>query len=508
MSKFTQHDRDVLRGRGITEEQAESQLQNLRSGFPSLRLDRPATAGDGILQLGDDDTPQLLAAHRQAADAGRLMKFVPASGAASRMFASLARARQASYSASTQELRAAATEEDAAADTVRFLESIDKFAFGTELQRVLGPGQPTPREVLVALLEDEGLGFAKLPKGLIPFHGRGPGARTAFEEHLVEAGLYASNNEGRARLHFTVPPEFDARIAEHLRLGREKLGPHSGGIEFELSHQQSSTDMLAATMDGEPVRDAAGELLFRPGGHGALLENLAGIDADVAFLKNIDNVAPAAQAAETRIHKATLCGALVSLEAEIHTKLAEWDASSPRAGEMDALEDFARENLGIDLPKLRDEGARRSRMRAILDRPLRVCGMVQNQGEPGGGPYWVRDEDGSQSLQIVEAAQIDQDDPEQAACMKRATHFNPVDLVCALRNRAGDPFELSEFVDERTGIRAKKTFEGEPIWAVERPGLWNGAMARWNTVFVEMPISTFSPVKTVLDLLRPEHQAG
>jgi hypothetical protein len=351
---------------------------------------------------------------------------------------------------------------------------------------------------------------------LIPFHRYPGGARTALEEQLVECAGYAASSTRGGRQHFTVTPEHRARIEEHVASACGRIEAVAG-IAVDYSVQSPATDTLAGTADGEPLRDRvaeplrgrAGELVLRPGGHGALIDNLGGLGADLVYIKNVDNVAPEHRTGPTRLWKTLIGGVLVRLEAEAHSTLRAWDERRPDAEELSRLEAFAASRLGARLPEgpARDD-ARRERLRGILERPIRVCGMVRNEGEPGGGPFWVREADGRETLQIVETSQVDLADPAQAAALAAATHFNPVDLVCAVRDYRGEPHRLAEFVDPDAGFRSRKSRDGETLLALERPGLWNGGMSRWSTVFVEVPIETFTPVKTVLDLLRAEHQPG
>jgi hypothetical protein len=422
MERLTSADRAAIESHGLTEAEVARQLALFREPPAPQRLARAATAGDGVVRLEEREHAELLALADGAARAGRLTKFVPASGAASRMFAFLR-----ADGAETPEKR-------------RFSESLDAFAFSGDLDRL-----------------------ASTPKGLLPFHRYAEESRTAFEEHLFEAAATVRDAAGLCRVHFTVSPEhrgaFEAKLAEVRPRVERATGAR---FDVSFSEQAPSTDTIAGGADGGPFRTASGALLFRPGGHGALLKNLGDVaraGGDVVLVKNIDNVVPDARRGPTLLWKRLLVGLLVRLEGQ----------------------------------------SRR-------ERPIRVCGVVRNEGEPGGGPFWVSGPAG-ESLQIVESAQVDLKDASQAAIWKTATHFNPVDLACSLRDAAGRPHDLSGFVDENAVFIAEKTHEGKPLKALERPGLWNGAMAFWETVFVEVPRETFSPVKSVLDLLRPEHRA-
>ena len=453
LSVFTDQDLIQLRHRGITPEDADTQMRLLRQAPRPVVLERPCTVGDGIVQLDPSWHERLIHTARQAAAAGRIQKFVPASGAATRMFKDLIGAL-------------AGPERPSAVAAVRaFFDRLDEFPFAEPLRRQAGisgaiVSENDERTILRTLLQT--MRYAELPKALIPFH-RGPVPRTAFEEQLLEGLQYTRAGDGVARTHFTVAPDFRDDFERLLAEVSPRVAAGTNGgatLAVDFSEQHPSTDTLAATPDGEPFRTADGTLLFRPSGHGALLQNLAAIDGDIVVIKNIDNVVPFERSDEVVRWKELLIG-----------YLADRHASS-------------------------DD-----------DRPLRVCGVVKNEGEPGGAPFWVVHEDGRRSMQIVEASQVNLDDPAQRRIFASATHFNPVDIVCALKTKDGRPFDLEAFVDRSAVFLSRKSHEGQDLVALERPGLWNGAMAWWNTIFVEVPASTFAPVKTVFDLLRPEHQS-
>lgn len=486
----TPEDLADLKARGITEDEVDRQIASLRRGFAPVPLVRAATPGDGIEAVVAHTADKLLERWRRAAAAGRLSRFVPASGAASRMFKLL------------EQFRAGEVQSDPGLD--RFFAGRRDFAFSAPWEAdCTGRGldfdtaDVDARRALVdRLLGDDGLGLAGLPKGLVPFHG---GGVTAFQEQVADAKDVVADADGRARVHFTVAPEHRAAIEEHL---------HGSGAELEYSEQEPSTDTIALDEDGQPFRDDEGRLLFRPGGHGALIRNLDALDADVVLIKNIDNVATGSWREAARLADRHLTGVLLQRQEMAHRwfeRLAD-DSSEVTLGEV-AL--FVRNGLHRGIPEAVLGAApaeRRDWFGEVLSRPIRVCGMVRNEGEPGGGPFWVRDDEGGESLQIVEASQIDQDDPEQRAIVQASTHFNPVQLVCGLRGPDGDRLELDLWVDESAAFVSEKSWQGRPLRALERPGLWNGAMAGWNTIFVEVPIETFNPVKTVLDLLREPHR--
>lgn len=446
-TNFSPADLQQLEDHGVTLQQAEQQLESFRTGFPALDIVSAASVGNGIIAPNKAEQEEYIQIWQNyLAEGHKILKFVPASGAASRMFKRL-----------FQYL-----EDGVETDFIKeFLSRKDDFAFGPELAGKEG------QEAVRFLLED--MAYGKLPKGLLLFHKYRDGARTPALEHLVEGAQYAAS-EGQVHLHFTVShehlPLFRKHIAEFLPKYEEKFGVK---YDITFSEQMPSTDTLAGNPDGTPFRTADGKLLFRPGGHGALIQNLNQQDADVIFVKNIDNVVPDRLKKDTIRYKQILAGVLVAEQKRAFERLQSADVTDEE--------------------------------RAQLMRPIRVCGVVRNTGEPGGGPFLVRDEDGRVSCQILESSQIS--DPK---LMAEATHFNPVDLVCATKDYEGKPFNLPEFVDPKTGFISHKSKDGKDLLALELPGLWNGAMAKWNTIFVEVPVSTFNPVKEVNDLLREQHQ--
>ena len=453
---------------GLTPAALETQLKNFREGFPFLPVTRAASCGDGIRVLDAAGIEQAAARYDRAKESLRVVKFVPASGAATRMFKDLFEfVREGRRTAVVGEL----------------LANRRRFAFWPELRTV---------ENIVA----EGLRYGETPKGLVSFHRYGDEVRKAVEEHLVEGAQYAAAG-GEVKIHFTVSPEhltrFEALLAEKIPGYESRFG-----VKYRISFsvQDPSTDTLAVNPDCTPFRRADGRLLFRPAGHGALIGNLGKIDADIVFVKNIDNVTTDARRSDTVLYKKALAGVLLALQERIFEYLMALEVPG---AELEPIAAFIENELCVKLPK--DYGT--ALLRQVLDRPIRVCGMVRNEGEPGGGPFWVAGADGLETLQIAESNQIA---PEKRELMRSATHFNPVDLVCSFRTSKGGRFDLREFVDPATGFISRKSDGGRELLAQELPGLWNGAMARWNTVFVEVPITTFSPVKVVTDLLRPEHQ--
>lgn len=520
---LTPEDRAQLERHGIALEEAERQLELLASPPPPPELVGPCTVGDGISQLPSGRHDELAARYRDARDGGRAMKLVPASGAASRMFRTLLPWVEYAGKAeafSREVSRSAVAGDPAAGDAVRFLSELSRFPFYDDLAaRFAAEGQDVEHlrrqgdagAVLHTLLSADRLDYDARPKALIPFHRYGDGeVRTAFEEHLVEAARFLAGSDGRARLHFTVPPEARQAIDAHLAEARERLEARLG-VTFDVtfSIQSPSTDTLALDPEtGEPFRLDGGVLLLRPGGHGALIENLHAVareGGDVVFVKNIDNVQPDRVKDEVVRWKEILGGLLLELRERSRELLARLRQGDEAA--VAEAREFLAGSLGVRLPEA-DPDAMKETLVDRLDRPLRVAGMVVNRGEPGGGPFWVATGGGGASAEIVERSQIDESVPGQVRVFQGSTHFNPVDLVCALRDFDGEPYDLPRYVDERAVFIAEKSHEGRPLLALERPGLWNGAMAGWNTAFVEVPEVTFSPVKTVFDLLRKEHQAG
>ena len=501
---LTARDLDQLSRHGISTDEIERQLEIYRQPPPPARLARNCRPTDGIVRISADQERHFEASWRSLARHRRLVKFVPASGAATRMFKDLA------ASTTADEDRRAAS---------RFIESLPRFAFtpaldsilaerGLKLQQLAATGDLVT--ISSYLLEPAGLDYRRLPKGLVLFHSYPEGSRSALEEHLWEGAGYLSPAQGTCQFHFTVAtdylPSFHKEVESVSGLIESELG-----ITFDagFSTQNSATDTLAVDPENRPFRTSHGSLLLRPSGHGALLDNLQALEADVAFIKNIDNVA------HRRLHptavrwKRVLAGYFYHLQEEISSLLDRID-STPRDQDLQeqALQ-WVGDNLTVEVPP--EIGAAGSEMRhdylvQRLDRPLRVCGMVPNVGEPGGGPFWLAGSDGGLTGQIVERAQVDFDSPDQAELWGSSTHFSPTDLICGLRNRRGEPYDLARFVDPSATFITHKNHQGRPLKALERPGLWNGSMAGWNTVFVEVPLQTFNPVKTVFDLLRPEHQ--
>ena len=504
---FTSEDRKQLARKGISEQQAERQLEQFREGFPYLRLRGAAAVGNGILTPSDIECQGFVEAWDAYKAAGHhITKFVPASGAASRMFKNMFEFRDGDHDVPQTDFERA------------YFGNIHKFAFFPALdeasKRLYAKGvdelieDGSYKQVAAAMLNPEGLNYGQLPKGLLLFHTYPEGPRTPLEEHLVEAALYAAS-DGQADGHFTVSAEhrqlFEALVKAVLPAYEKKFN-----IKYRVSfsEQKPSTDTLAATMDNEPFRTANGSLLFRPGGHGALIQNLSDLQSEVVFIKNIDNVVPDRLKPATTLWKQVIAGILVSLQRTAFTYLEMLDEGRYGQAELDEMCRFVLNDLYCDIPGLADADTETkvATLRRKLNRPMRVCGVVRNVGEPGGGPFLAYNPDGSVSLQILESSQIDTHNPAYMKMFTDGTHFNPVDLVCAIRDYKGNRFDLPQYVDPATGFISFKSKDGKELKALELPGLWNGAMSDWSTVFVEVPLETFNPVKTVNDLLREQHQ--
>lgn len=506
--ELTADDYKQIEALGIDEEKVALQLKQLDEGFPYLKINAPATAEQGVLTIDESEAKQLADVWNDYLKGQhKVVKFVPASGAASRMFKNLFAFLDAEY-------------DEPQTDFEKFFfDHITQFAFyddlckvclerqGKSLDDLVGEGRQ--KEVVANLLLKEGLDYGQLPKGLLKFHSyNGENARTAMEEHLAEAALYACSG-GVCRLHFTVSHqhlELFKQLAESAVPAMEK----KLGVRYELSfsEQKPSTNTIAANPDGSPFRTDDGKLLFRPGGHGALVENLNEIDADIVFIKNIDNVVPDHLKQDMTLWKQVIAGVLVSAQNKVFGYLDKLKADDVSAELLDEIELFLEKEMCCHLSghRSQDTEVRRQKLISQLDRPLRVCGMVRNEGEPGGGPFVTEDAEGNTSLQILESTQINPDSEKDMLAFKQGAYFNPVDLVCAVKNHEGKHYNLPDFIDKKTGFISQKSLNGKNLKALELPGLWNGSMSHWNTIFVEVPLSTFNPVKTVNDLLRPQHQ--
>ncbi len=500
-------DLEEIREKGISEETFNEQLQRFKDGFPYLKIKAVATVGNGIMKLSaseEADCENAWAAFLK--NGGVVEKFVPASGAASRMFKNLF------------EFVAGGIEEPSTDFMKKFFAEIERFAFFEALDKackkvhnkgvneLIADGKRI--EVVKCLITADGLNYGGMPKGLLLFHKMGDEMHTPLEEHLEEGAQYAADKDGNVNIHFTVSPEhrahFEALIAEKVPTMEAKWGVK---YNVTLSEQKASTDTVAVTMDNVPYREN-GKLLFRPAGHGALIENLNDIDADVVFVKNIDNVVPASLREPTVKYKKVIGGCLVKVQKQIAEYVKALKSGSYTMEDLREMITFLHNTLctRYDDTKHLEDSELALYLLGKFNRPIRVCGVVKNDGEPGGGPYLAYNADGTSSPQILESAQFDKSNSASEALIKSGSHFNPVDLVCYIKDTEGKKFDLKKYVDKNTGLISLKSKSGVEIKALELPGLWNGSMSDWNTVFVEVPIATFNPVKTVNDLLRPQHQ--
>lgn len=504
---LSQEDLKQIALKGMSEEQIETQLEQFKTGFPFLKLEAAAEINRGIMAPDKDKRATYEKAWTNyKAEGRRVVKFVPASGAASRMFKDMFAFLDADYDVPTTDFEK------------HYFDNLENFAFygaldeqcrkneGKSIKELTAEGNY--KAVVANMLEAKGLNYGQLPKGLLLFHKYENGPRTPMEEHLVEGALYAASN-GEAHVHFTVSHE-------HMPLFRKMVEDKADiyaktySIKYDItfSEQKPSTDTVAANPDNTPFRTDEGRLLFRPGGHGALIENLNEIDADIIFIKNIDNVVPDRLKGDTVEYKQVIAGVLVTLQQKAFDYLHLLDTGIYTHDQLEEIIRFVQQDLCCrkqDIKNLEDAELV-IYLRNKLNRPMRVCGVVKNVGEPGGGPFLTYNQDGTISLQILESSQIDKSNKEYMEMFTKGTHFNPVDLVCAVKDYKGQPFNLPDFVDKSTGFISSKSKSGKELKALELPGLWNGAMSDWNTIFVEVPLSTFNPVKTVNDLLREQHQ--
>ncbi|OZI06344.1 NAD metabolism ATPase/kinase [Siphonobacter sp. BAB-5385] len=497
---FSTKDLEQIEAKGIEVQTVESQIQYFVNGFPWMNLTRAATPKDGILQLSDEQIQAALDTYETYVPTLRIVKFVPASGAATRMFKSLFGFLEGGKS-------------DKSVD--QFFERLPEFAFYDDLKAALAKDgldiETADQQTIAAyFLTGKGLDYGSLPKGLLKFHRYAEENRTPVEEHLVEGASYA-RSKGEVAIHFTVSPEHKAKFKELIsEQAPEYAERHNLNFVIDFSEQKASTDTIAVNLDNTPFVDKNGGLLFRPAGHGALLANLNDVEADLVFIKNIDNVVPDRLKNTTTIYKRAIAGTLLQTRERIFGYLNRLDSGDTSQALMAEIDEFLRRVLCVEPVEGFYEWPVEKVVeyfRTKLNRPIRVCGMVQNVGEPGGGPFWAKSSDGTSQLQVVESAQVDMDDEEQKNKFLKATHFNPVDLVCSWTDYTGKAFDLLKYRDPQTGFITQKSKDGKDLKAQELPGLWNGSMSDWNTLFVEVPLITFNPVKTVNDLLRDEHKA-
>ena len=474
MSEFSTADINQIMAHGLTPDQITEQLQNFKTGFPYSDIVSAATLNNGVTPSPDTHYAEIYDTHKNKYT---ITKFVPASGAATRMFQALF------------EYLSNGTMNDT---TKTVLDNLEHFAFYEDLKQTL-PANATNTDIIAHLVTECGLNYGQLPKALLKFHKYPDGNRTALAEHLAEGAQYAESN-GTVNIHFTVSAEhqtgFDAALTQLVPEYESKFGVT---YNITTSHQHPETDTIAVNPDNTPFRTGDGKLLFRPAGHGALIANLNEIHSDIIFIKNIDNVCPEHARADTILHKKLLAGVAIETQQKIFSYLTALDNGTAN---IDEIRKFITSKLGIRITPDTD-------IHTILNRPLRVCGIIKNTGEPGGGPFWVRNNDGTTSLQIVEPAQIA---PDKISILHDGEFFSPTDLVCMPYDYNGNKFNLLNYIDKTTGFISNKSSNGRPLRAMERPGLWNGAMAHWNTLFIETPLSTFTPAKVVTDLIKPSHK--
>ena len=504
---LTTEQKTQIQKQGMDLALVEEQIKNFQNGFPFLHIHTAASIGDGIRVLDDRSLESALATYKEHAAQKAIVKFVPASGAASRMFKDLFGFLEAGHN-----------DLDKEPFTKKFIEQLEGFAFFEDLDNSLKKAGSSMERALAdqdyqlivrQLLDESGLEYGTLPKGLLKFHSYRDGSRTPVQEHFVEGAQYGLGKGKIVRLHFTVSPEHQEKFETHIAAVKPVMERHFGvSFEISFSQQKTSTNTIAVDMDNNPFVEENGEILFRPAGHGALLENLNDIDGDIIFIKNIDNVVPDRLKEPTVTYKRAIGGVLLAVQQAVFRALAGLENEITESSLQQAKEVYTNK-VGSKLPEgfesktLEEQG---EFLRKKLNRPIRVCGMVENTGEPGGGPFWVKEPDGSLSLQIGETAQLDLDNPEQKEKFKKSSHFNPTDLVCGVRDYKGNKFNLMKHRDPKTGFITEKSKSGRTLKAQELPGLWNGSMADWNSIFIEVPLITFNPVKTINDLLRDVHQ--
>ena len=511
MSSLSPNDQLALEQHGLSISQLEQQLQQLRQGVAPLNLVRPCHVGDGIIKFSPKELQDYRKSFQSAHDKGRISKFIPASGAATRMFKDLLQFIEHERSQDTNE------EQLSQPDVIKqswdqlsqfpFIEELRQYAETHDLKIDNHGDHHHIAQIFRQLLHSPGLGYANLPKALLPFHRYSDGTRTSLEEHVREAIMYPQKAGETAQIHLTVSAQFETLVQAHIATIQQNIAQSGTNIELTVSVQKSSTDTVALDANQQLFRNAEGHIIFRPGGHGALLENLHDFQGDIVCISNIDNVVPDYLKRPIIEWRMSLAGYLLTVQEKIFHHLEQ--LMSPQSTIVQDTARFIRDQLHYELPASyarMDRPAQVAELTRFLDRPLRVCGVVANTGEAGGGPFWVQHANGFQSRQIVEQSQADPQSEKQQQLFTTATHFNPVDLVCGVRNRQNIPFNLLNFRDPNTGFIAEKTYQSRPLKALEWPGLWNGGMADWITLFVEVPRSTFNPVKTFLDWLNPSHQ--
>lgn len=511
---FTTKDQQQIEAKGISLATVEKQLAYFKRGFPYLSVVKPATIGDGIRSLNTEEVQQAVTSFNEGIKKRRILKFVPASGAATRMFKELF---DFLNTCEQQGKVPEAAIHDKKNYINIFISNLERFAFYPDLHKVLASEGKDIKAMVVShdyagiirCLLNEGMHYSSLPKGLLLFHRYGDQSRTAAEEHLVEGAMHARNNDDSVYIHFTVSAEHMEKFSQHIE-EKKNLYEKRFGVVYHISYstQDPSTDIIAVDMHNNPFREADGRLLFRPGGHGALLSNLNALDADCIMIKNIDNITVDRYKDVTYLYKKVLAGILFSTEEKIHGYIKKLNTNRISEAEIKKIENFVKTELCC-LPPMAynnyDIRQKSAYLLTKLNRPLRCCGMVKSEGDTGGGPFWAMSSDGSQTLQIAETPQLDTKNPEVQKIIDASTHFNPADFALSIKNFRGEKFSLFDFRDPDTGFITKKSKEGKDLKAQELPGLWNGSMSEWNTIFIEVPLITFNPVKSINDLLKETH---
>ncbi|RTL11062.1 MAG: DUF4301 family protein [Flavobacteriaceae bacterium] len=503
---FTEDDLIYIQSRGNSIEKIQQQLDFFIQGLPNVNLVRSAKVGDGIWQFSKEEVAVFVNYFDKYKKNYSIEKFVPASGAATRMFKFLNEFLN-EFDADNDTINSYINKQNAK-DISIFIFGLKNFPFYRELKEKTIQLYPNYYDLssdikyyilIKTLLSKEGLDYANKPKGILPFHVRDEKIITPIEENIFEAEFFKKDNQ-KTKIHFTINKEFQFDF--------EKITDQFSECEISYSYQNQSTDTLAVNNDNTPFRIEDNKLFFRPGGHGALIDNLNALQSDIIYIKNIDNVSQNHRIA-IETNKKLLGGILIWMQYKIFNYLKLLSTGNVTENQINDIKDFAEKKMAFPLQEEFNFFQTEYKIEyliKVLNRPIRVCGMVKNEGEPGGGPFWVQDEKGRQTLQIVESSQIDLNNSSQKNIAKEATHFNPVDIVCGVKNFKGEKFDLTQFVDPRTAFITEKTKHGKSIKALELPGLWNGAMAKWTTIFVEVPLETFNPVKTVNDLLKSSHQ--
>ena len=517
LKELKEHSSEIVE-HGIIEQQILEQLEVFERGEIFTDIIKPCIKGDGIFVLDDSQSDEFLENYRSAAISGRLTKFVPASGAATRMLNFLQSYLNSSKTISIARLKKEMHTDTNAKSVYEFITNLKYFAFYEDLKSLPSlekfdldniSDEDDISIILRKVLDSSGLNYSFYPKGAILFHKYIGENRTAFEEHIFEAVELLSDQSGVVRIHFTISEEHAELFNEIINKAIKHFHKKSLQVNVTYSFQKKTTDTISVTLDNQLFKDSSNKLVFRPGGHGALIENLNDLDADIILIKNIDNILPSTKNVESVKSKKILTGFLIKLQTQVFNYLKVLDSRNVKESNINEIKKFAADYLSVQFidsfeGKTTDEKV--DYLFDRLNRPLRVCGMVKNEGHPGGGPFWVSIKNGEVSLQIVEESQINKKNKDKADMLKASTHFNPVDMICAVRDFKGNKFNLKNFVDESSGLITTKTFEGRQLKALELPGLWNGAMAYWNTVFVEIPSQTFNPVKEINDLLKPQHR--